>query len=92
MEEKDRGAETQRDAAPKQTQGPLQRKEVERARVHDLDEWRRWPVDVLLSALVTWDRLVRSPTYAALESAPSQCLGLAGRAECSGAVLARPFK
>lgn len=35
---------------------------------------------------------MHSPTYAALESAPSQCLGLAGRAVCSGAVLARSFK
>lgn len=41
---------------------------------------------------VTWDWVEHSPTGAALGSAPSQCLGLAGRAVCSGAVLAQPLK
>lgn len=47
----------------------------------------------LLDALVvTWDWVAHSPTGVALESAPSQYLGLAGRVVCSGTVLAQPFK
>lgn len=45
-----------------------------------------------LSGLITWDWVVHSPTGVALESAPSQYLGLAGRVVCSGTVLAQPFK
>lgn len=41
---------------------------------------------------VTWDWVAHSPTDVALESAPSQYLGLAGRVVCSGTVLAQPFK
>lgn len=41
---------------------------------------------------ITWDWVVHSPTGVALESAPSQYLGLAGRVVCSGTVLAQPFK
>lgn len=40
----------------------------------------------------TWDLVEHSPTGVALESASSQCLWLAGRVVCSGAVLAQPFK
>jgi len=46
----------------------------------------------LLSRLITLDWVAHSPTGVALESAPSQYLGLAGRAVCSGTVLAQPFK
>lgn len=42
--------------------------------------------------MITWDWVAHSPTGVALESAPSQYLGLAGRVVCSGTVLAQPFK
>lgn len=42
--------------------------------------------------VITWDWVVHSPTGVALESAPSQYLGLADRVVCSGTVLAQPFK
>lgn len=47
---------------------------------------------LLFGVVVTWDWVAHSPTGVALESAPSQYLGLAGRVVCSGTVLAQPFK
>lgn len=55
------------------------------------NEWQ-FCVYVFLLLLITWDWEVHSPTGVALESAPSQYLGLAGRVVCSGTVLAQPFK
>lgn len=45
-----------------------------------------------LDDMPTWDLVEHSPIGVALESASSQCLWLAGRVVCSGAVLAQPFK
>lgn len=60
------------------------------------NEWHLWLVVYFLFSslwrLITWDWVVHSPTGVALESAPSQYLGLAGRVVCSGTVLAQPFK
>lgn len=59
------------------------------------NEWHFWLVIYFLTLFlqsVTWDLVVHSPTGVALESAPSQYLGLAGRVVCSGTVLAQPFK
>lgn len=59
------------------------------------NEWHSWLAayfSLFLSRLITWDWVVHSPTGVALESAPSQYLGLAGRVVCSGTVLAQPFK
>lgn len=53
------------------------------------NEWHSWLVVYFLSLLsrsITWDWVVHSPTGVALESAPSQYLGLAGRVVCSGTV------
>lgn len=53
--------------------------------------WRSGSLSLLLR-LITLDRAAHSPTGVALESAPSQYLGLAGRVVCSGTVLVQPFK